>query len=542
VPADPSERPPASRDAEAARQANAALRRIAREEEIARAYPDAVRAEVSRWEEKSGIDDASLTDLTHLPFVTIDAASARDLDQAVFVEKPRGGGWLVRYAIADAAHFVPPGSALFDEALRRGASYYFPGFSVPMLPRELSEGLVSLNPAANRRALVFDVRLAPDGEIVSTAIVRARIRSRAKLSFEDVQLLYDDPARATIASRRVVESLLRLREVGEARIAVAAKDGVVRYRRRETEVKIGAGRVGFMVLEAVRDPVELFNEQISLLCNREAGRLLAESAAPHLQPIYRVHPSPDPTRLQAFAALTRAVAEAHGLDPARVGIGDREPLAAYLERLAAAGPADRITRAIERQAVLINVRSEFTTEPSHHFGVGAEVYARASAPMREVVGVFLHKELVELLSGVPQAASSVDEALRARVVEAGNEARTRQRRVNDLVNRLVIDRILGDDAGRGGPARPGTVMGITSSRIHVELDDPGLDVKVYLRDLGAFLGGAWLEVDPTGAVLRRKEGGGVVARLGDRVDVIVMNRDTKRDRWRLGIRRSATSG
>ena len=122
-------------------------------------FPARVRREVAAIDLDRSLAERALVDLTSLPFVTIDAATSRDLDQALHVEVGGGPGvaYVVRYALADAAHFVPKDSALFEEALTRGASVYLPGFSVPMLPRELSEGVVSLNPDGPRRALVFEV-------------------------------------------------------------------------------------------------------------------------------------------------------------------------------------------------------------------------------------------------------------------------------------------------------------------------------------------------------------------------------------------------
>ena len=108
-------------------------------------YPPAVEAEVEAYLKAPGLDDPALVDRTALPFVTIDGPGTRDLDQAIHVEA-RAGGFRLRYAIADASYYVRPGTALHAEALRRGASYYLPGLSVPMLPRALSEGLVSIGP------------------------------------------------------------------------------------------------------------------------------------------------------------------------------------------------------------------------------------------------------------------------------------------------------------------------------------------------------------------------------------------------------------
>lgn len=504
-------------------------------------FPPEVRAEVAALLASPGIEDDTLVDLSDQPFVTIDGATSRDLDQALFLERGKRGGYVVHYALADAAHFVPISSALFREALLRGASYYLPGQSVPMLPRELSEGLVSLNPNVRRRALVFSTELDDKAEVQVTQVERALIQSQAKLSWGDVQALYDAPETSPLRGRPFRASLELLREVGEKRMALSELADVVRYRRRELDVSVGKGEQPVVVVEALRDRVELYNEQISLLCNREGGRLLAESPDPRLQPIYRVHPAPDPEKLTALRALLAGLARAHDLPKAPWTLADGESLATLLRRLpkgAPLGAEDRLVRAIERQAILVNMRSGFSTQPARHFGVGAEVYARFSAPMREVVGVFLHKEMLEHVGLAPAEDTRHDEALRDRVVEAANAARETQRKLNDQVNRLVLDALFRPDLAQGEAARPrrrGTVMGITSSKLHVELDAPGVDVKVYLRDLGKAMGGAWLEVREDGASLGVQGQPAPIVRVGDAVDLTVVAHDARQDRWVFGL-------
>ncbi|NUO54282.1 MAG: hypothetical protein HOV80_36015, partial [Polyangiaceae bacterium] len=238
-----------------------------------------------------------------------------------------------------------------------------------------------------------------------------------------------------------------------------------------------------------------------------------------------------------FFELVKKTLAAHGLD-GELAPHEDEPVAGYLRRLPETGPLARVARAIERQALLVNVRSAFSTEPDIHHGVGAEVYARASAPMREVVGVFLHKELVEMIERDTTERSEADLALRDQVVVAANLARDRQRRVNDQVNRVVLDRLFTTDLAAGTPPRKGTVMGITSSKVHVELDEPGLDVKVYLRDLGHARGGAWLDLVDGGVALKVRDKDDIVCRLGDEVKVVLRGKDAGHDRWRLDLSRT----
>ncbi|MFZ5441066.1 MAG: RNB domain-containing ribonuclease [Myxococcota bacterium] len=511
------------------------LEAITRALQLSVEFPPEVLAETERWLAAPQIDDPALVDRTALPFVTIDGAHSKDLDQAVHVERD-GDGFLVVYAIADASFYVRPGSALFAEAMKRGASYYFPGFSVPMLPRPLSEGLISLNPDGPRRALVFFHHLDPHGELRHTRLERARVRSRAKLAFAEVQRHVDAPEASPLRGRDFEEGLFLLREIGRRRMELAARRGLVRYRREEVSISLDGEGLSFAVMEAVRDEVELWNEQVSLMCNAEGGRLLRESGNPAVQPIYRVQGGPEPERLDALARLTAFVAQRQQLPASWVWERETTPLADYLARLPkapAGSKEDRLVAALTRQAVMVNLRSEYSTEPGKHVGVGAEPYARFSAPMREMVGVFLHKEAVELLTGVHPPAEQ-DELLRADVVRVANKARETQRRVQDLANEVVMNRLFGPELERPRPARTrftGTVMGLTSNKVHVRFDVPPLDVKLYLYDLAPFFKGAWLEPADEGAWLRAKGTTQALLELGQPLTVIVSKRDEKTKRW-----------
>lgn len=520
--------------------ARAAMERIARECELSLGFPDAVMAEVAALRASVPIDDPTLPSLLEIPFVTIDGATSKDLDQAVHVARgERGRAFTVRYALAAAADFVKPGTALFDEALRRGASFYFPGFAVPMLPRELSEGIVSLNPDVVRRALIFVVDLDAQGAVIETRVERGRIRSRRKLAWGDVQRLYDG-APSDLRGSEMESSLLALRDVGRSRVSDAQARDVVRYHRKEVGVEIDDDGLGVSVVETVRDEVELYNEQISLLVNSEGGRLLREHPSPAVQPVYRIHPGPDAERIAQLRRMIDAVVDAHGLPDAPFRFREDESLARYVASLPQSGEHVRVAKALERQSLLVSLRSSYASDPGPHFGVGAEPYARFSAPMREIVGIFLHRQMLEVIAH-ETAPDEKDVALREQVIEAANRARDLQRRINDLVERYALDRLFERELERPVAERRrfvGTVMGVTGAKIFVHFDQPGVDAKIYSFDLGRALGGAWLELDASGALLRVQKGGRlrpgtVVARIGDETRVYAAGRDATRDRWVL---------
>lgn len=520
--------------------ARAHLYGIAAQHGLDPVFPDAVEAEVHDLVARPGLDDPSLQDYRALRFVTIDGATSRDLDQAVQVEA-EGQGFLLRYALADAAYYVRPGTALFEEAVKRGASYYLPGFMIPMLPRALSEGIISLNPAVDRRALVFEMHLDAAGKCVRTDVVRAVVHSHAKLSFERAQAQVDDPVANALGDPAIDQSLTLLTQVGRLLMRDAEQRDVVRYRREELGINVGAEGLTMSVHLHPRLEIERYNEQCSLLCNVEGAKLLrdgAKAAGVEIQPIYRVHPSPEPEKVRRFEKLLAAMVRLHQLDPAVFGwraAGD-VALNDFLDGLPTDGPHARLAQAIHRQAVMVNVRSEFTEDPGQHHGVGAEVYARFSAPMREIVGVFLHKETWELLSGSATSAEVIarDEALRDRVVERSNEAKQIQGRINQLAHLYVLDQLFANDLARPVPERTswhGTVMGLTRDKVHVTFEEPPVDVKLYVDDLEEQLR-TRVELCDDGASLRRANGDGI-CRIGEPVCVRVDRWDPSRKRFVL---------
>ena len=484
-------------------------------------FPEAVTAEVAAYVAKPGIDDPTLTNLLDVPFVTIDGPGTRDLDQAVHVAETKEGFHLL-YAIADASFYVTPGTALFDEAVRRGASFYVPGASVPMLPRKLSEDLISLGPNVARRALVFDVTFDPHGTITASKLVRARVKSRAKLTFEDVDT-FVETGRGPFAKEPWADSLRATVRLGEKRLVHEDRATMVRYRRAESEITID-GEGNLVTRTAPRGRTEIANEQISILSNALGARFLLGGSEEIVQPIYRVHSAPDPERVANFERLVTAVAKTRGLpdDPWVYRKAADMGISGYLASLPTEGAPGRLARALHRQAMLLNGRSMFAGDPSGHFGVGEAVYSRFTAPMREIVGVFCHAQALERMAGKPARPREVDLAIRDRVIDAGNRSKDLQRRVDREVDRWIITKVLGADAElpiEKRPRRSATVMGFSSGKTHFLLDEPPIDVLSTFHELGKALGGAWIEVKDEGSRLALKATDDTIIRLGDEVKV-----------------------
>lgn len=442
-------------------------------------------AETEYWLANPGIDNTDLLDLATLPFVTIDNEDSKDLDQALYIEK-ESDNYRLRYALADAAYYIKPGSALFEAALLRGTTYYAPQRAAPMLPAALSEGLISLNPDSDRRALVFDMTIDPQATVIRCSIERARIHSHAKLSYEGVQQWLDSEAQNT---RTYHPSLRALRELGQLLIQAGERRGVVRFDRSETQITVAGSPPRLQANLRERFDTERYNEQLSLICNMQGAKMLLAMAGVSdvVQSVYRVHEAPLQKSLKRLRQTLNELADRQQ-EPALWRWQKDHSLANFVENLPSDEQHHRMVRAVQRQIMLAQRASVFQPDPGEHHALKASSYARFSSPMREIVGIFTHKELLEALNGKTGLENTdnnlSDEALRAQVIEAANSARQKQRKLDKTIELAALYSIFSRELCLEQAAKhTGTIMGMRTGRLYLHIDDMALEVKVYLDDL-----------------------------------------------------------
>ncbi|WP_229072320.1 ribonuclease catalytic domain-containing protein [Actinoplanes sp. DH11] len=259
---------------------------LRRELRLPEEFPAEVLAEAERAARDTALPEKDQTDV---PFVTIDPATSQDLDQAMHLSRREGGGYRVRYAIADVATFVRAGGAIEAESRVRGQTVYLPDGRIPLHPPVLSEDAVSLFPDVERAAVVWTIDLDADGATVAVALERARVRSRAKLDYESVQRQLD--------AGTAPESLALLPEIGTRLARRAAERGAVNLPLPSQEVERDGD--GWRLVLRAPLPVEEHNAQISLLTGMAAAALMLDGGVGLL----RTMPAPKP---EAVAKLRAA--------------------------------------------------------------------------------------------------------------------------------------------------------------------------------------------------------------------------------------------
>jgi exoribonuclease R len=319
------------------------------------------------------------TDLTDVPFVTIDPASSRDLDQALHLSR-RGGGYRVRYAIADVAAYVRPGGPLEAETWARGQTIYLPDGRIPLHPPVLSEDAVSLFPDVDRAAVVWTIDLDADAAITAVTVGRARVRSRAKLDYVGVQ--------AEVDAGTAGEPYALLPELGTLLARRAADRGAINLPLPEQELEPDGD--GWRLVLRAPLAVEEHNAQISLLTGMAAAGLMLDGGIGLL----RTMPAP---RADAVAKL-RAAARSLGVPwPRDASVG---------AVVAAADPGGPRGAAFLDQAAELLRGAGYTAfdgavpEQTGHGGVGAP-YAHVTAPLRRLADRYATEACLALHDGRP---------------------------------------------------------------------------------------------------------------------------------------------
>jgi len=328
-------------------------------------------------------------DRTGIPFVTIDPPGSTDLDQAVHLSRD-GGGYTVHYAIADVPAFVAEGGAVDREARLRGQTVYLPHRRIPLHPEVISEDAGSLLPNRRRGAYVWTFRLDPEARVVSTALVRAAVVSRARLTYAEAQEALD--------AGTADEPLSLLKEVGLKRVALEHARGGAHLRIPEQEIEADDDG-GYRLVARAPLPVEDWNAQISLLTGMEAARIMVAGRVG----ILRTLPEPEGTGVAYFRRRARALGREW---EAGVHYGD------FLRSLDLADPRQL---ALMHHAAALFRGAGYTAfdgeVPAEHVQAAiAAPYAHATAPLRRLVDRFVLVVCDHLLRGEP-VPSGVRQAL-----------------------------------------------------------------------------------------------------------------------------------
>jgi ribonuclease R len=437
--------------------------------ELPHEWSEAVQEEAAQFRDKvPPAAKKGREDLRSLPLVTIDGEDARDFDDAVYCE-PLDKGWRLLVAIADVSSYVEPGTALDEEAYKRGNSVYFPERVIPMLPEVLSNGLCSLNPGVDRLCMVCELRFGPRGKVLGFRFFEGLMRSAARLTYTEVAAVLDGDKDLRQRYAKLVPHLENLHTLYRVLQQRRRQRGTIDFETTETRILFGPERKIERIVPLERNDAHKLIEECMIAANVAAAELLLKHKMPTL---YRVHEGPNEEKL---AGLRDFLGEL-GL---QLGGGD-EPKPKDFAKLLLEARKRPEAHLIQTVILRSLKQAVYTPEPKGHFGLAFAHYAHFTSPIRRYPDLLVHRAIRHLLVGQGEDTFGV---ARAQMEILGEHCSMTDRRADeatwDVINWLKAEYMM----DRVGEEFDGMISGVASFGIFVELRDIYVEGMVHVTAL-----------------------------------------------------------
>ena len=345
-------------------------------------YPEKVIFECDEIENgRFKIDKKNLTDFRQLFTVTIDGERARDFDDAISVIKTDENYELFVH-IADVSRYVTRGSAINEEAKRRGTSVYFPEFAIAMLPEVLSNGVCSLVPNEERYTVTCKIVYSRQGKRKDVSFYRSVIKSNHRLTYNFVNDVFNKSKECE--SNELFNLLSNAKELSELLISRREKEGVIDFDLPEPEFIFNESGDIIDIKPQERGVAERLIECFMIAANEAVAEYLENNG---LKGIYRVHGEPDVKKIDDWVEMARNF----GLKiPPRKYPVTPETVAELSKIAANSKQADLLSSLLIRSMM----RAEYTVENQGHFGLALKAYTHFTSPIRRYPDLLVHRALL----------------------------------------------------------------------------------------------------------------------------------------------------
>jgi len=480
---------------------------IVRQYGLSPEFPSIVTEEASRLpvtptdEEIASELTAGRKDLRTLRTITIDGEDAKDLDDAISVDKIKGKGYKLYVHIADVSHYVREGTALDDEAKARATSVYLADRVIPMLPPRLSNGLCSLNPDVPRLALTVAMTVDYDGNVTEGEIFESVIQSDLRASYKKVyKVLYEnDPIEGYDALMPMLENM---RELKDILTAARKRRGSINFDFPETKVELDTAGNPVRIYAYPTTEANGIIEEFMILCNEFVATRFANMHHPF---VYRVHEEPDPIKIREFLHIA-------GLFGVRQRRGKATPamLAALMEEINGEPYEPALSQLLLRSLA----KARYAPDNLGHFGLASEGYCHFTSPIRRYPDLYIHRIIKSYLHDNPRVAhfSKLVDHVSAHSSDMERNAMEAERAsVSQKVSEYMVRHI--------GDTFDGLISGVSRGGIFVRLETT-VEGMVPFRTMDDYFTFDEQRLEARGSA------SGKVFRIGQKVKIIVTGADT----------------
>ena len=353
------------------------------------------------YQEEYGLDDlkthpewkgelAGRLDLRSLPTVTIDGEDAKDLDDAITIARREDGTFILGVHIADVSHYVPEGTWLDEEALKRGTSVYLVDRVIPMLPHKLSNGICSLNQGVDRLALSCIMEVDARGNVTDHRICETLVQVDRRMTYTAVNAIVEEKEGTEREEyQELAGAFMDMKELSGLLREKRRSRGAVDFDFPESKIILDAQGRPLEIRPYERNTATRIIEDFMLLANETVAEDYYWQSVPFL---YRSHDNPDPEKMKQLAAFINNFGYT-----VRISQGEIHPK--EVQKL-----LDRI-QGKEEEALLARLtlrsmkQAKYTTECSGHFGLATRYYTHFTSPIRRYPDLQIHRIIKECLRG-----------------------------------------------------------------------------------------------------------------------------------------------
>ncbi len=328
-------------------------------------------------------------DLRDKNFFTIDCDNTKDRDDAVCVEKLPNGNYMLYTSISHVSHYVKRGTALFNEAFKRCTSHYPNDDCIPMLPKEISNGICSLNEKVDRLVRTFQIEIDSTGKIVDSNIYPAVINSRKEMTYSAVNRVLDREYVAELNDFK--NDIYLINELNQILEANKEKRDCLDFNMSETEFVRGTNDTIIDVIEKPRGFAEKIIENFMVLTNN-----ITSSHYSWAPIIYRIHPEPEIDTVKDTIDMIRKAGYDFGEKLVVNEYNSRKVIKQAIENLKDVENGNIFKRALIKSMK----RAEYNTDNCGHYALNLDYYSHTTSPIRRLADLMMHTIIDEIDAGI----------------------------------------------------------------------------------------------------------------------------------------------
>ena len=448
---------------------------IIKEHNLPSTFPEPVVDEAKKYGDK--IDEKDIpnrVDLRGKIIFTIDGEDAKDLDDAVSVEKLENGNYRLNVHIADVSYYVKENSLLDKEALIRGTSIYMLGRVIPMLPRELSNGICSLNAGEDRFTLSCSMEINKKGKVISSEIYKAVICVTERMNYKDVQKILNGEDEAVLKRYEpYIKDFKLMEELAKILKQRRLKDGYLNLDIPETKIELDIDGKTINIGKYETSFANEIIEQFMLTANETIAEKFYWLEAPF---IYRVHEEPDMDKVRELNKFLYN----YGLKIKYSGdhVYPKE-FAKVLEEIKGKEEERVISTLILRTLKL----ARYEDENKGHFGIASKYYCHFTSPIRRYPDLFIHRIISKYLEENYLIEQDEYNKYKEEAKDRSKKSSEREKVATEVEREADKMKMAEYMEGRVGEEYEGIVSSIAQFGMFVELENT-VEGLIRFEDLG----------------------------------------------------------